>query len=548
MRGRFVASAIFFAAVALSLLVIPSIPLQVSGQTVETPIEVDDLQTLLDMYDPQTGMFGDLQSGTFVSFEDTVAFIGTLTETNIEDGAEVAVEKTYMILRSTEERSDDIYQLKFHGTDINDRIKIGAKVIITVRISEKQEGNRTIQYLKTQSEVELVKQGKDQIVKDTDIEVFGFKIPTSFLPKDYRTPVVRFLLVFGVWALGSVLIWLIFFIALKISKRTKTEIDQQVLGIVTTPFFIILLLYGLLVSISQFDLNPRFIDILDKVYRATTIVFVSYIAIKVFKRVIMVYLKVLSKKTETQADDVLVPLLGKIVTVVIWVVAIVMFLRVFGIDVTVFVAGMGIAGLVIAFAAQDTLSNFFAGIMILLDRPFKEGDWIQMDGANYQVRHIGIRSTRLFHSFSNQVVTIPNNRISDHMFSNLNLPDYYGRKTVEVGVSYKHDPKKVGAILMDVVNSHPDTYVDEDHQPLYRFNSFGDSSLNFAVTFWVKDFNDQWRVASEIRERIYERFEQEGIEIPFPQRVLHMAHSEESKNIPITEKTKQIGDMQNLGV
>jgi small-conductance mechanosensitive channel len=292
-------------------------------------------------------------------------------------------------------------------------------------------------------------------------------------------------------------------------------------------------------------MDEKLIDILDMIYKAATVVLIAYISIKVFKRVILVYLKIVAQKTENQADDILAPFLGKVITVAIWIVAFVMFLRVFGIDITVFVAGMGIIGLVIAFAAQDTLSNFFAGIMILLDRPFKEGDIIMLDDAGYEVKHIGLRSTRLFHSISNQLVTIPNNKISDHLFSNLSEPDNKGRKTVEVGTGYDNDPKRIGEILMEIANSHPDTFVDDDHQPFYRFANFGDSSLNFSLTFWVKDFNDQWRVASEIRERIYERFDREGIEIPFPQRVVHMASDKKSKERATISKPAP-GDMKNL--
>ena len=292
-------------------------------------------------------------------------------------------------------------------------------------------------------------------------------------------------------------------------------------------------------------MDPKLIDILDKVYRAATVVVAAYISIKVFKRIILVYLKILSKKTDTQADDILAPFLGKVITVAIWIVAFVMFLKVFDVDITVFVAGMGIIGLVIAFAAQDTLSNFFAGIMILLDRPFKEGDIIMLDGDGYEVRHIGLRSTRLFHSISNQLVTIPNNKISDHLFSNLSEPDFKGRKTVEVGVGYDHDPKKVGALLIEIANSHPDSFVDKDHQPHYRFTTFGDSSLNFTLTFWVKNFNDQWRVASELRERIYSRFASEGIEIPFPQRVVHLASDAPMKLKDGALKPSSV-DMKNL--
>ncbi len=518
-----------------------------SSQSKTDPIEVDDYQTLLEMKDEGTGRFGSLDTGSFVVFEDKVSQVVEYTEVSNSGGVEIQLQKTRIYLSSSEDATGYPEPLQFHGTDYDESLRSGAEVRITIQIKEIPEGNRTIQVLDTTNGlVELIKQGKDDGVKtEDDIEVFGMNIPTTFLPKAYRTDLVRFLLVFAIWAIGTVIMWFLVMAAMKITKKTKIDVDHKILSIIAGPFFVILLFYGLIISLSQFDLDKRFIEILDMLYRSVTIVIIAYIAIKVFKQVILVYLKVLSAKTETQADDVLVPVMGKLITVVIWAIAIIMFLRVFGIDVTVFIAGMGIIGLVIAFAAQDTLSNFFAGIMILLDRPFKEDDWIEMEGSTYQVKKIGLRSTRLLHSISNQLVTIPNNRISDHIFSNLSEPNYLGRKTVTVGVGYQHEPKKIGELLIDVVRSHPDTFEDEEHKPLYRFNTFGDSSLDFAVTFWVKDFNDQWRVASELRERIYDKFESEGIEIPYPQHVLHISGKGEPDEVPITAKPK-VGEMQNL--
>ncbi|MGA1793701.1 MAG: mechanosensitive ion channel family protein [Thermoplasmatota archaeon] len=506
-----------------------------NAQSQEDPVRFEDLKHLVDQYDEETGRYGNLETGSWVNFQDTIAY------SRINDNEDT---EAYLVSTGVSPYSP---HLVFVGSEIHEDLLVEAKVNFTVQIIEVVEGNTSRQVIATFNEgARVVVEGKDTSDEDRSvIEVFGIEID---IPKSLDSSWARFFIVLIAWTLGSILLWLIFFIGLKISKKTKTVFDEEILGIVTAPFFVILLLYGLLISLSQFDMNKNLIDIIDKIYRASTVIVIAYISIKVFKRVILVYLKVISKKTDTQADDILAPFLGKVITVAIWIIAFVMFLRVFNIDVTVFVAGMGIIGLVIAFAAQDTLSNFFAGIMILLDRPFKEEDWIQLDGSNYQVKHIGLRSTRLFHSISNQIVTIPNNRISDHMFSNISEPDYFGRKTVEIGASYKHDPRRVGELLVEIVNSHPETMIDEDHQSFYRFVSFGDSALNFSVTFWVKDFNEQWRVASEIRERIYKRFEQEGIEIPFPQRVIHMAPGEQNKNVPVDEKGRSMGNMQNLGV
>ncbi|MEA3558244.1 MAG: mechanosensitive ion channel family protein [Candidatus Thermoplasmatota archaeon] len=508
-------------AVALLMLAILSLVLLMPGtdNASAKEVEFEDFKALLESHDESTGTYGDLSAGDTAVFEDLVE-ISTFADgkrtiwlSSVGGGFGLP----NLTLPDDEvdgERQLDIY------------FKPGARIRFSLKIIEDGSGSQIlVPYI---GGIEVIEEGKDNgpIEKD-EIEVFGIRIQQTFLPEDLRTPLVRFLIVFTVWALGTVLIWIILWIGLKFARKTKTDLDVKLLNIIRGPFFIILLLYGLLVSISQLELDQRIIDLLDLIYRAGTIIVVAYISIKIFKKVIMVYLMIISKKTETQADDVLVPVMGKIVTVLIWIVAGIYFMKVFGFDITVFLGAMGIIGLVIAFAAQDTLSNFFAGIMILLDRPFKEGDWLDLDGSVYQVKDIGLRSTRLFHSFSNQVVTIPNNRISDHMFSNLNEPDSYGRNTVKVGVSYGSDPVRIGGILMEIIRSHKDTFEDEDHATFYRFNDFGDSSLDFAITFWVKDFNDKWRVASEIRERIFERFEKEGIEIPFPQNVLHWGKGSE---------------------
>jgi small-conductance mechanosensitive channel len=133
------------------------------------------------------------------------------------------------------------------------------------------------------------------------------------------------------------------------------------------------------------------------------------------------------------------------------------------------------------------------------------------------------------------------------MFSNLSEPDTFGRRTLKFGVSYTTDIEKMKKIVHDIVAAHPGVQCDDDHSIIVRFNDFGDSALNWAVTFFVKDYNDQWAIASDIRHEMYHRFAKEGIEIPFPQRVVHMMG-----NAPATEKIshhpggKDPGDMANL--
>ncbi|MCK5774203.1 MAG: mechanosensitive ion channel family protein, partial [Thermoplasmata archaeon] len=394
-------------------------------------------------------------------------------------------------------------------------------------------------------DVQVIKEAVEHKIDKEKISIFRFNIDREWIPDELETPWGEFGIMLVLWSISTVILWLVFHkVVLVIARKTKTNLDFKIFTIIRVPFFTILLLYGLLVSLARV-VNDDLTDAMYNIYISGLIIMVTYALARVFKLIVSDYLMELAKKTETEADDALLPLLSKMGTGLIWVVGVVMFLDTLGLDITVFVMGMGVVGLVVAFAAQDTMSNLFSGIMILIDRPFKEGDWIQLDDNVYQVVDIGLRSTRMFHSITNQMVTIPNSKISDHMFSNLNLPDTKGRTTVKVGVGYGSDPRKVGRILLEIGRNHPDTFEDGEHQPFYRFSSFGDSSLDFSMTLWVKDFNDQWRVASEVKEMIFYRFAREGIEIPFPQRVVH--HMGEGPVPEVKKDTRAPSpDMKNL--
>jgi len=499
---------------ALTFLVVLAAALPILGQAAALHAggPENDFKALQGLYDPVSRDYSGLEPGDTYLFEDIISI-------SIAEGS-----GTRLWFRST--GGGELRPSVFLPGDHTQQLRPGTHVEVNVSIAEVLEGNSTEEQLDCIIEdIIIVKRSSsdnDIISEEGSITVLGVDVPLDFLPEPVDTPLVRALVVFVGWMVLTIVLWMVTKGLIHLGDRTKLKLDTKVVKVIKVPFFIAVLLYGVLLCFALLEPPDGLMELMRRIYRIFMIILFALMISRIFKKVVYVYLKDLAKKTHSETDDVLIPVLDKIVTVVVWIAAGVLVLDGIGVDVSVFIAGMGIAGLVVAFAAQDTLSNFFSGIILLIDRPFKEGDWIMMDGKVYQVKDIGIRSTRLFHSFSNQIVTIPNNRISDHLFSNLNEPDQHGRTSIEVGVGYSSDPRMVGQVLVDEVRSHPETLEDDDHVIFYRFDSYGDSSLQFSVTFWVKDFNDQWRIASELRERILYRFAREGIEIPFPQRVVHM--------------------------
>jgi len=355
----------------------------------------------------------------------------------------------------------------------------------------------------------------------------------NILPEPLDGDVGIFLLDVLVWLGLAVLVIIVLIPSIKLATRkTKTELDDIVLKIVRTPILVLVFTFGLVTSLWHLDnyLPEMIIETLGTAWGIIFLLVLLYLAWKLFKDILMYYGKKIAAKTETQVDDIVIPLIEKIGMVIIMMVAIMYFLGYIGIDLTMFVAGGVVVSMVLAFAAQETISNFFSGIFLMTDRPFEVGDAIILpDGDWYGVRRVGIRSTQLFRYKDATIVTIPNNKLANEKISNFSSPKDKARIAFKIGVAYGSDPEQVKEILHEVVNSSEHIVLDNDSlKPIIQFEEFGDSSLNFFVLVWVKDRSYQYRIDAKdyLNTQIYKRFNEEGIDIPFPQTTVHLKREE----------------------
>ena len=227
---------------------------------------------------------------------------------------------------------------------------------------------------------------------------------------------------------------------------------------------------------------------------------------------------------------VLRPVFRKIGITIIIIGGFIFALHAVGIEVTALLAGAGVAGLVIAFAAQDTLSNFFSGIHLLLDRPFKIGDVIFLETGEYcRIENVGMRSTKLYSIFDHELIILPNNAVANQKIINIVKPDVKIRKKIEVSVAYGSDIDKVKNILNQAAIDHPNVVKEPGFEPQIRFTNFGDSGLEFLIYLWIDEVMNQWQVLSDVRSDIDRRFRDEHITIPFPQRTVWLNMSKKEK-------------------
>ncbi len=205
------------------------------------------------------------------------------------------------------------------------------------------------------------------------------------------------------------------------------------------------------------------------------------------------------------------------------------------ITITPFLASLGISGLVVALALQDTLSNFFSGIYINLDKPIRIGDYIMLEsGQEGYVTHIGWRSTRIRMLPNNILIMIlimPNAKLAGSLVTNFYLPESELSVLVKVGVSYGSDLEKVERVTIDVAKQvlQETQGAAKEFEPSLRYNAFGEFSINFTVFLRAKEYTDRYLIVHEFIKRLHRRYQSEGIEIPFPVRTVYVKNGAEKK-------------------
>ena len=218
-----------------------------------------------------------------------------------------------------------------------------------------------------------------------------------------------------------------------------------------------------------------------------------------------------------QVDKTLVTFVSNLVNMILMVVVVIAAVGALGVQTTSFIAILGAAGLAVGLALQGSLSNFAAGVLIVLFRPYKVGDWIEGGGVSGSVEEVQILTTVL-KTGDNKRVIIPNSQIMGTTITNYSANDTR-RVDMVVGVSYEDDLDKVRKTIEELVAA--DDRILDEPAPTVAVSELADSSVNFVVRPWVNSA-DYWGVYFDLTEAIKKRFDQEDITFPFPQQDVHL--------------------------
>lgn len=321
-------------------------------------------------------------------------------------------------------------------------------------------------------------------------------------------------------AIAKVFVYFMSTIAESLAKRTRTTLDDEIINAIKKPLYYLIIVIGWDFAVKGITTYPELTAILGAVLFVGEIFCGAFFIVRFLGAFVGWYAKNIAAKTESRFDDEFLPIYNRIAAIFIYGSAIVIILDYFRYDITTIVAGLGIAGLAVALAAQDTLTNMISGFVIMADRPFRVKDIVKLPGGEYgEVYVIGLRSTKIL-TRDNTMVVIPNSEIGKNKIINYSYPDKKVRLRIQVGVAYGTDLKAVTKIMKDIAKKQ--SYVLDSPAPRVHMTSFGDFSLNLVLYVWIDSHKDKFKVINKINRGIDERFKKEGIEIPFPIRTVYM--------------------------
>lgn len=327
----------------------------------------------------------------------------------------------------------------------------------------------------------------------------------------------------------------------KASEKTKTRLDDKIIARLSGIFQFFIIVFSLYISVWLVYKDVSIFGISITTLFIVIIILISgYALMRIVDVFLEWYADEIAPKTETKFDEEYMPLIRNVIRATLIIITILIALSYLGIDITPALAGLGIAGLAVGLALQDTLANFFAGLYLLADRPIRPGDYIKVGGDEGYVEDVGWRSTRLV-TWDNKLVVLPNKVLAEQTIMNFFGPTEPTRHVIEIGVAYGSDLDKVERAILRAVKEteKSEQEMDPSVEPFVRLDRFGDFSIIFKVGFSVKNYTKRGIVSSKVLKNIYNEFRKEGISIPFPTHTVYLVTQPEKTDEKTDEKRQK---------
>jgi small-conductance mechanosensitive channel len=304
-------------------------------------------------------------------------------------------------------------------------------------------------------------------------------------------------------------------------KRTQTLLDDAILSILRGPLYLFVVVFAFQISVNRLDFLPTKWeggknDLIFVLYLLVGYVFIWQLVTNLFEW----YGREMALRTETDLDEQLMPFFRRVALIILSLIWMITLLGRFDVDISAMVTTLGIGSLAIALAAQAVLGDTISGFAIMVDRPFRIGDRIEIQDLDTwgDVIDIGLRSSRI-RTRDNRMVIVPNSVIGKSLVVNYSFPDTQYRIQVHIGIAYGSDIELARKTMIDAIHRVEGVLTERPIEAL--FLEFGDSALIFRVRWWLESYIDTRRMFDRVNTALLEALEGVGIEIPIPQQEIH---------------------------
>lgn len=325
----------------------------------------------------------------------------------------------------------------------------------------------------------------------------------------------------GAFVVGKIVYWISGGILRRLTARTETKIDDVIIDMLDEPLVLIVAAFGLRIAVGILILPASINQFLGNALQGLIVVAIAWMIVRLFDATITHLLQPAVAHSESDLDDQLLPIVRKGGKAILWSLGIIMALNNAGYDVAALIAGLGIGGLALAMAAQDTVKNVFAGFTIFTDRPFKVGDRVVISGFDGPVEEIGLRTSRM-RTLAGRQVTIPNSSISNSAVENISSEP--SRKVVmTLGLTYDTKPdgmRRAIEILGEIETEHSE---DTTNDPVIAFSGYGDFAMNVLFIYYIRKGADIMGTQTSVNLAILDRFNAEGLSFAFPTQTIELA-------------------------
>lgn len=349
----------------------------------------------------------------------------------------------------------------------------------------------------------------------------GFLTDTVYLGNTLLQYIIFVSIVLASFILGKTIYYLFKNHVTRFTQKTATRIDDILLKIMQGPLVLALVVVGLIAGVQILTIPPDLEVFIETVLSVIISLTVIWFVIRLVDVVVDEYMHPFAAKTETQLDEQLIPVVKKVLRALILIFGVITIISNFGYDITALITGLGIGGIAIALAAQETLGNMFGGVTLFMDRPFAIGDRVKVGDVYGDVVDIGMRSSKI-QNLDNNVVIIPNSILSKSIVENYVRPSRKIKQKFVIGVTYDTLPNKVEEAIEIIKNAVKSTEGVTKDEPLVWFTEFAESSLNLTCIYWLKSL-DYWGTSkNELNMKILKELNKAKIDIAFPTRTVHL--------------------------